>query len=103
MKELFSASDAKPSNLLRDQYGEEVVLFNDQEESNIYRILREFSLYNQIYAVMQSGDCSSDEEYEIFRVNSSEGSMELETIDDEEEWENIAEVYDEMVFNDENL
>ena len=104
MKEPFTVNDVRPSNLLRDQFGEEVILFNDQEQSNRYRILHEFTLHRQSYAVMQSERPYGDEDYEIFRINSSDGGIEIETIEDDEEWENIAEIYDEIVFgSDEDL
>ncbi|MEX1031521.1 MAG: DUF1292 domain-containing protein [Paenibacillaceae bacterium] len=95
----FEAKDTLESNLLQRTFGDEVILFDEGKESIVYKVLREFRLGEQIYAVLRSSKISKDVEYDLFRVVSNDLSeVNLETIEDDEEWEAIAEVYDEMTF-----
>ncbi len=95
----YEAKDALASNVLLQTFGEEVILSGDGEESTVYRVLQEFRLGEQIYTVLNSPKLSKLEEYVIFRVvRNDHGEVSLETIDDDDEWEAVAEVYDEMTF-----
>jgi uncharacterized protein YrzB (UPF0473 family) len=95
----YEAKDALESNLLHRTFGDEVILSDDGKDSTVYLVLQEFRLGEQIYAVLHSRQLSKDEEYVLFRVMCNDlGEVTLETIDDDEEWEAVAEVYDEMTF-----
>ncbi|MEB3101992.1 DUF1292 domain-containing protein [Ferviditalea candida] len=97
----FSRKDLKPSSLVRDEYGEDIVLFDEGKESSVYRLLSEFGLEDRIYAVMQSDELAEQDEVAIFRVLRNEnGELQLESIEDDDEWEDVAELYDEMTFAD---
>lgn len=96
----YEAKDALASNLLHRTFGDEVILSDDGEDSTVYQVLQEFRLGEQIYAVLHSLKLSKHEEYVLFRVMCNDLSeVTLETIDDDEEWEAVAEVYDEMTFD----
>jgi uncharacterized protein YrzB (UPF0473 family) len=86
--------------LLRSAYGDDIILFDEQGESTVYQLLAEFVYGNYTYAVLQSDEMKKeDEDVAIFRVvESAEQQYELETIEDDEEWETVSELYDEMMF-----
>lgn len=95
----YSAKDAVKSSRLKEQFGEGVVLFDEQEESVVHEIIEEFAIGGKVYAVLQSAEQAQEDEVSIFLVVENEqGELELETIDDDDEWENVAEIYDEMAF-----
>ena len=89
------------SQVLRSEYGDEIVLLDGDKESTVYSVLAEFAVGDQIYAVLQSDELRKEEEVEIFRVTAAEsGGWELETIEDDDEWEHVAEIYDDMMFRE---
>jgi uncharacterized protein YrzB (UPF0473 family) len=91
--------EPKEIRSLRDAYGTDIILFDEQEESVIYHILYEFTLDGRSYAVLQPQGLDSDEEPLLYRIGRNEsGEPELETIDDEDEWETVSEIYDEWAF-----
>lgn len=97
----FTRKDLKPTSLVHDSYGEEIILFDEGEESSVYRIVSEFGLEDRIYAILQSAELAEQGEVAIFRVLQSEnGELQLESIEDDDEWEDVAELYDEMTFAD---
>jgi uncharacterized protein YrzB (UPF0473 family) len=95
----YSAKDARESNVLKQTFGDEVILCDEGKDSAAYQVLKEFSLGDQIYAVLHSRELSKQVEYVLFRViGNAPDEVSLETIDDDEEWDAVAEVYDEMTF-----
>jgi len=96
---VYQLSDVRPTNRLREAYGDDIILFDEREESVVYRILSEFMLGENHYAVVEKGAPGHDDEPEIYRVTGdSSGELELETIEDDDEWETVSELYDEMTF-----
>jgi uncharacterized protein YrzB (UPF0473 family) len=94
---IYQAKDAVPLTLLAESFGEHITL-TDQGGEQIHRLLSEFSLGDRAYAVLNN-EQAADEEYLLFRiVRDDAGQLELESIDEDEEWEAVAEVYDEMTF-----
>lgn len=92
-----SADQAVWTSRLKEAYGETVELEDEQGKSSIYDIIAEFDVGSIGYAVLKGS--SKDVDYEIMRiVSSSEGIPELESIEDDEEWEDISELYDELTF-----
>ncbi|CAH1059410.1 DUF1292 domain-containing protein [Paenibacillus pseudetheri] len=92
-----SADQAVWTSRLKEAYGETVELEDEQGKSSIYDIIAEFEVGGIGYAVLKGTD--KDVEYEILRiVVSPNGLPELENIVDDEEWEDISELYDEMTF-----
>jgi uncharacterized protein YrzB (UPF0473 family) len=93
----FEAKDALDSNLLQSTFGNEVTLYDEDNERNSFKVLREFRLGENTYAVLRSSKLSQHEEYELFRVFINDlNEVDLEIIEDDEEWEAVAEVYDEL-------
>ncbi|GAA3407994.1 DUF1292 domain-containing protein [Paenibacillus hodogayensis] len=90
---------AESARRLRDAYGDEIELFDEQEESVVHRILAEFRHEGALYAVLQSKQLKKEKEVAIFKVTESgDGELTLETIEDDDEWETVSELYDEMSF-----
>jgi uncharacterized protein YrzB (UPF0473 family) len=97
---LYELKDLKETNRLRSAYGDDIILYDDRDQSVVYKLLSEFQLGSQTYAVLQQEN-AKDAEPEIYRVTMSEdGEPELETIEDDDEWENVSELYDEMTFSE---
>ncbi|MBP1995693.1 DUF1292 domain-containing protein [Paenibacillus eucommiae] len=87
------------AGLLRNAYGDDIILFDEHNESTVYRLLAEFVYGNYTYAVLQASESKKEEDVAIFRVvESAPQQYELETIEDDEEWETVSELYDEMTF-----
>lgn len=84
--------------VLRNAYGDDIILVDEQDESVAFRILAEFAFENRKYAVLQSEELKKDDEVAIFRIEQTETGYELETIEDDDEWETVSELYDEMMF-----
>jgi len=94
----YSAKDAVLISVLKDAFGEAVTL-DDGGKEKTYDILSEFRLGESEYAVLQEDGPGSDAEVLLLRITrDQDGNLELESIDDDDEWEAIAEVYDEMTF-----
>ncbi len=90
-------ANVKEIRELRESFGAEIILFDEQDESTVYRILTEFQYGELPYAVLQSKEMAKEGEVAIFRITRAEdGSLELENIEDDEEWEAVSEIYDEM-------
>jgi uncharacterized protein YrzB (UPF0473 family) len=93
----ISSHPGKWSNRLKEAFGPTVELEDEDGTTSVYDLTAEFVVGEQSYAVLTKVD--EDSEYDILKVvTSAEGELELVTIDDDEEWENIAELYDEMTF-----
>jgi uncharacterized protein YrzB (UPF0473 family) len=96
----FEAKDALESNLLQSTFGNEVILYDENNERMTFKVLREFRLGEVSYAVLRSSKLLKNEEYELFRVIMNDLSeVDLEIIEDDEEWEAVAEVYDELTLS----
>ncbi len=94
---MYHAMDAVPITRLAEAYGNALTLTDEGKELT-YELLCEFRLGDREYAVLR-GTSTSEEEYTIFRITEGEpGALELESIDDDDEWEAVAEIFDEMTF-----
>jgi uncharacterized protein YrzB (UPF0473 family) len=84
---------------LRQAYGDEVELQGDDGASQVFRIVAELALNGNNYAILQSEAMKQEDEIEPFRVVAdSVGDVQLETITDEDEWEQVTEAYDDSQF-----
>ncbi|QWU17703.1 Protein of unknown function [Paenibacillus sophorae] len=98
----FSAGQAVWTSRLKDAYGEAVELEDENGKASVYEIIAEFEVQGRSYAVLQ--DSEKDGEREILRiVISPDGPPELESIEDDDEWEDISELYDELTFPDDEV
>ena len=85
--------------LLKEAYGREVLLVDDSGQEIPFTIQAEFSLGGSNYAALQDPGQRKEDEVEMFRiVQGADGTPELETIEDDEEWELVAETYDALLF-----
>ncbi|AIQ67817.1 DUF1292 domain-containing protein [Paenibacillus graminis] len=94
----FSADQVVWTSKLKEAYGETVELEDEQGKSSVYDIIAEFEVGSRAYAVL--ADSGKGAEQEILRiVVSPDGLPELESIVDDEEWEDVSELYDELTFS----
>lgn len=98
----FSAEQVVWTQTLKEAFGDSVELQDENGSTNVYDIAAEFEVNGQGYAILVEPD-RLDEEYEVLRiVTADDGSLELATIDDDDEWENVSELYDELTFPEED-
>lgn len=92
-------SEVKRIAVLKPIYGTEVDLIGEEGEAEPFQIVAEFQLGNHAYAGLQSQDMQKEDEVAFFRITIQEGSdPELESIENDEEWEAVAEAYDDLLF-----
>lgn len=93
----------KRLNTLKEAFGNEIELVGEEGEVQSYVIKVEFQLGETSYAALQSEAMRKEDEVELFRVIlSGHEEPQLETIEDDDEWEAASEAYDDMLFaNDE--
>ncbi|CAM4402023.1 DUF1292 domain-containing protein [Paenibacillus phoenicis] len=94
----FTADQAVMTSRVRDTFGPVVELEDESGNVSYYQVVEEFDVAGAAYAVLLPEDASKDEEPEIFKIVTSGDKLELVTIDDDEEWENVSELYDELTF-----
>ncbi|AQR77552.1 DUF1292 domain-containing protein [Paenibacillus larvae] len=88
-----------PSSVLRNTFGHDIMLFDGQGQSTEYRLITEFNVNEQPYAVLQSEELRKEKDFAVFRVTLDEqGEPMLEHIEDDDEWETVSEIFDEMSF-----
>ncbi|MFD1887560.1 DUF1292 domain-containing protein [Paenibacillus wenxiniae] len=93
----LSASNVKLSSKLLEAYGVLIELTDESGENVVYRLISEFETESGAYAVLQKDSALPDTEVEILKiVDGADGNPELITIDDDDEWEDVAELYDEL-------
>jgi hypothetical protein len=93
----YQLKDLKPIHLLQNAFGTEIEFEDDNHKPITYRILAEFSVKDKFYAVLESVQANISDEVTLFYINeTAEGEIELETIMDDDEWEAVAELYDEL-------
>lgn len=92
-------SEVKRISVLSPIYGTEVDLIGEGGESEPFQIVAEFQLGDYAYAGLQSQSMQKEDEIAFFRIALNDGEEpELETIEDDEEWEAVAEAYDDLMF-----
>ncbi|MBD2870392.1 DUF1292 domain-containing protein [Paenibacillus arenilitoris] len=87
-------------NSLKEAFGKEIELEAEDGGSLVYEIKAEFQLGGRVYAALQSERMRPEDEVELFRVLHADGEPQLETIEDDEEWEAASEAYDDLLFAD---
>jgi uncharacterized protein YrzB (UPF0473 family) len=84
---------------LKQVYGDFVDLEGEDGTSEAYQILAELTVNAIRYAVLQSEVMKQEDEIEVFRVvEETQGEIGLESITDEDEWELVAEAFDDIQF-----
>ncbi|RCX22477.1 uncharacterized protein DUF1292 [Fontibacillus phaseoli] len=95
----YSADQVVWTSRVSDAFGPVVELQDDSGKVSYYNVEKEFDVVGASYAVLRPESGDGDEEHEIFKIlTAADGSLELVTIDDDEEWENVSELYDELTF-----
>ena len=76
-----------------------VVLTDDVGHEEEYQVLRVLEMHGMHYVLLQP-DRSPDEGPVILRVDGDveQDAASLATIEDDEEWESVAEAFDEIMF-----
>ncbi|WP_336784453.1 DUF1292 domain-containing protein [Paenibacillus sp. MMO-177] len=92
-----------PQERLREAFGNVIELVSEHGSLDKFEIKAEFQLGPYVYAALQSPDMKKEQEVELFRVILTDnGEPQLETIEDDDEWELASEAYDDLLFaNDE--
>jgi uncharacterized protein YrzB (UPF0473 family) len=87
----------KEVHTLRNAYGPELMLVDEEGGGETaYHIIHEVEVDGAHYAVLQKTDGHEEDAY-LFRV----GHERVEPVEDEAEWEKVAEAIDEMLYFDE--
>jgi uncharacterized protein YrzB (UPF0473 family) len=87
----------KEVHTLRNAYGPELVLVDeDGGGETVYRIVHEVEVDGEHYAVLQEAGNREEDAY-LFRV----GHERVEPVEDDAEWEKVAEAIDELLYFDE--
>ncbi|MGG4146933.1 DUF1292 domain-containing protein [Paenibacillus algorifonticola] len=89
----------QPLEQLREAFGPQIELLAGGGVMETFVIKAEFRLGSYVYAALQSEAMKGEDEVELFRVIGELGEEpELETIEDDEEWELASEAYDDLLF-----
>ena len=76
---------------LRERYGAEVELQGEDGHAARYHIVAELEIGGQRYAVLQSDAMRKSGDIEVFRiVPEPPASSDLETVESDEEWEQVC-------------
>ncbi|TCS83805.1 DUF1292 domain-containing protein [Tepidibacillus fermentans] len=87
--------EIKEVHLLKEQLGSEVTLFDENEKEYLFQLLLELVFNGKHYAYFQSSE-SEEGEIEVLRVvKLDNGDFDLEFIEDDDEWEDVVELFDE--------
>lgn len=93
----YSLEEVVPITLLAEAFGGEVLLSGKGSDSGPFRVLAEFEAGGKAYAVLQSESMRQTDEVELFHIGQDEqGELQLTTVENDDEWEDILELYDEM-------
>lgn len=83
---------------LRKLFGDTIELSG---EGDVYKIKAEISVNGKAYAILQSQEMEREGEIEVFRIllgSGEEDDVQLETVEDDDEWEAVSEAYDDLQF-----
>lgn len=85
---------------LSTMYGNTLEMTDEEGNSLVYDLLAEFQWNGNAYAVVQLNN--SDDDPDVLRITADgNGGWQLETIEEDEEWEEVIELYDEMAYSEE--
>lgn len=85
--------------ILQATYGRELELTDERGAARTYRIMAELEVRGAAYAVLQSEQMRKEGDIEVFRILVEDGGEpQLISLDDDDEWEEVAEAYDDMQF-----
>ena len=89
---------------LKDAYGNWIEMTDENGETLVARIMAELESEGKRYAVIQTEAMRKEGDIEVLRIVPNEaGEPALETVTDDEEWERVAEMYDDMQFGSDEM
>jgi len=87
--------DIKEVHILKENLGSEITLMDENDQEYLFHLLLELVVDGKHYAYFQSPE-EEDSEIEVLRVvGQDKEEYDLEFIDDDDEWEDAAELFDE--------
>lgn len=93
----YTLKDVVPVRVLQEAFGDSVELSGEDNRTEPFAVLAEFALGGTLYAVLQSEAMQRHDEVVIYHiVKDASGELELDTIMNDDEYEAVAELFDEM-------
>ncbi|THF79953.1 DUF1292 domain-containing protein [Cohnella fermenti] len=87
---------------LKELYGNKLELTGEDGASVAWTLLAQLDVGGRSYAVIQSEQMRKDGDIEILRIALDEDNApQLESVEDDEEWESVSEAYDDLQFEGE--
>lgn len=83
---------------IADEYGSSITLTGEDGELLNYYVVHEFQKNLQHYVALQTKEMKKQHEVDFFKVVEHNGELEIMTIDDDDEWEEVSEAYDDIIF-----
>lgn len=83
---------------LADRFGPDLILADEDDREEHYRIVTEIEVDGQPYAILQLHGDPEEDAY-LFRVLPDGEAWTVEDVEDDDEWDRIAEVYCQMIQN----
>lgn len=97
----YSREDLNWTTALKEAVGSQVELEDEHGKAVHLELEAEFKVREQLYVVLRRPG-AAEGEHELYQVNQSpDGEFEMITIDDDDEWEDISELYDECTLPEE--
>ncbi|MGG1615491.1 DUF1292 domain-containing protein [Paenibacillus sp. NRS-1782] len=97
----YSREDLSWTSDLKEAFGGDVELQDEQGRAVRMELEAEFKVGEQRYAVLRKPG-TAEGEHELYHVSPSpEGDISITTIEDDDEWEDISELYDECTLPEE--
>ena len=94
--------EIKEVHSLKEQMGSEVTLLDENDQEYPFHLLLELIANGKHYAYFQSAE-DQEGEIEVMEVVKSEnGEYDLEFIENDDEWEDVAELFDEWTMRNED-
>ncbi|MDA8353436.1 MAG: DUF1292 domain-containing protein [Firmicutes bacterium] len=93
----------KNLNTLETELGQELILVDEEDvnRESRHRLIRELEVDGQHYAVLGGFEEDDPDDAYIFRVTEHQGNRRLEHVDEDSEWDQVADALDEMLYFDE--
>lgn len=89
----------KETDMVKEKMGSEITLYDDKDNEFVFQLIMELIYENNHYAYFQSPD-SEDGDIEVLKVvKDQNGEIDLEFIEDDDEWENASELFDEWTYS----
>lgn len=98
----MTKENIKELSLLKDQMGSEITLLDEEDNEHVFHLLLELSTNDKHYAYFQMPD-TEDGDIEVLQVTKDDNEeLDLEFIEDDDEWEKAAELFDEWTYSEED-